>query len=492
MATNLGAAGGVYEFVKSAIPWVSRDVFDDIYSSLPPGKRDVEHVTSFLLDDSPVSVVPTSDARPYTATTPLSALSEPRTRTEPAPPIASLSTGSTPRLSPSSPDENVVVSTAHASTASNSNAAHLTSPPLETTPTCSSALSLPTSTNDGGSCETRSTSTATSTSTSASTSTNDGGSCETRTTSTALSGIGDSARATAQQDSVFDVDSYDGAALEMLSVAPPAIADDSATDVKSPSSDSHHQATEQNQALMSLQLADIRRTQHDKWAARKSIQPYSKRPSAGGPCAPNQAQRQSSPGIVGVGGDLSLWNQLKSIREDKNRQWRQTKFSQHRVWTISDLPRDEEIPPGTSDAPQRRTGVESLQTFADPLYIGREALELTNEFRKTQHLPPLAWNQKLCNIGVQHSKNMAEKRVPFGHQGFEDRTKQFGFPYRSAAENVAMNHGFSDVAKVAVDGWITSPGHRRNLVGHFNVCGIGVYQSSNGRWYLTQLFAGGR
>jgi uncharacterized protein YkwD len=29
---------------------------------------------------------------------------------------------------------------------------------------------------------------------------------------------------------------------------------------------------------------------------------------------------------------------------------------------------------------------------------------------------------------------------------------------RSAAENVAMNYGLSDVARVAVDGWIQSEG----------------------------------
>jgi len=63
----------------------------------------------------------------------------------------------------------------------------------------------------------------------------------------------------------------------------------------------------------------------------------------------------------------------------------------------------------------------------------------------------------------------------------------------SAAENVALNKGYSStiVAQVAVNGWINSPGHRRNLLTrNCSWCGIGVYQSSGGTWYLTQLFCG--
>ena len=59
-----------------------------------------------------------------------------------------------------------------------------------------------------------------------------------------------------------------------------------------------------------------------------------------------------------------------------------------------------------------------------------------------------------------------EAVVPFGHAGFSHRVSQFPFHVNSAAENVAMSHGFSSrqVAKIAVDGWIDSPGHRRNLL----------------------------
>ena len=84
---------------------------------------------------------------------------------------------------------------------------------------------------------------------------------------------------------------------------------------------------------------------------------------------------------------------------------------------------------------------------------------------------------------------MGEGLVPFGHDGFNKRFKEFPRNSRSGAENVAYNYGISDPAKVCVDGWINSPGHRKNLMGHFNLMGIGVYVNRNGYIYFTQLFA---
>jgi len=63
------------------------------------------------------------------------------------------------------------------------------------------------------------------------------------------------------------------------------------------------------------------------------------------------------------------------------------------------------------------------------------------------------------------------------------------FAYKTMSENVAMSTGYSDPAKVAVDGWINSPGHRKNLLSQSNICGIASYRNADGGWYFTQLFA---
>ena len=84
---------------------------------------------------------------------------------------------------------------------------------------------------------------------------------------------------------------------------------------------------------------------------------------------------------------------------------------------------------------------------------------------------------------------MGDRRVAFGHDGFRGRMAAVTFPIISFAENVAMNHGMRDVAKMAVNGWIESPGHRKNMLGQFTICAIAAYCNPLGAWYLTQLFA---
>ena len=44
-------------------------------------------------------------------------------------------------------------------------------------------------------------------------------------------------------------------------------------------------------------------------------------------------------------------------------------------------------------------------------------------------------------------------------------------------------------AGAAVQGWIHSPGHRKNLLSLTNVCGIGVGKNGAEQIYFTQLFA---
>jgi len=125
----------------------------------------------------------------------------------------------------------------------------------------------------------------------------------------------------------------------------------------------------------------------------------------------------------------------------------------------------------------------------DPELIARQALDGTNQYRASKGLVPLQWHDGIARIARQHAEQMASGAMPFSHDGVEDRFRAYPMVHRAAAENLALNHGVADVAKVAVDGWIKSPGHERNLRGTFNLCGLGVARASNGTFYLTQLFA---
>ena len=123
--------------------------------------------------------------------------------------------------------------------------------------------------------------------------------------------------------------------------------------------------------------------------------------------------------------------------------------------------------------------------------IGKKCLELTNIFRAQNKLPPLKWDDSIWRISYTHSKNMGDKKVPFGHKGFNERIRQFPFHYTLACENVFMCHGYSQdsIAKNGVDGWINSPGHRKNLLSNTTHCAIATYKTSSGAFYLTQMFA---
>ena len=52
---------------------------------------------------------------------------------------------------------------------------------------------------------------------------------------------------------------------------------------------------------------------------------------------------------------------------------------------------------------------------------------LTNDFRNKNNLDTLVWSDNLFEIALEHSKNMANKTVSFGHKGFNKRFKKVNF-----------------------------------------------------------------
>ncbi|MEA5600675.1 CAP domain-containing protein [Nostoc sp. UHCC 0252] len=111
-----------------------------------------------------------------------------------------------------------------------------------------------------------------------------------------------------------------------------------------------------------------------------------------------------------------------------------------------------------------------------------------NNYRISQKLTKLTRNSAIDNQARIHSQNMANGKVGFGHTGFSERIRAIGISYRGAAENVAYNQGYSDPAKIAVQGWLKSPGHLANIKGNYDKTGIGVAATSTGKIYFTQIF----
>ena len=113
-----------------------------------------------------------------------------------------------------------------------------------------------------------------------------------------------------------------------------------------------------------------------------------------------------------------------------------------------------------------------------------------NDYRKSRNLPPLTLDARITQQSRIHSEAMASGRVPFSHNGFEGRVRAIAsaIPYRSAAENVAYNQGYSKPDQQAVQGWLKSPGHYKNIVGDFDLTGIGITKNAKGEYYFTQIF----
>ncbi len=118
-------------------------------------------------------------------------------------------------------------------------------------------------------------------------------------------------------------------------------------------------------------------------------------------------------------------------------------------------------------------------------------VRLVNAHRAERHLRSLVTDSALARIAREHSRDMAERHVSFGHDGFSDRAKEAErlFDFSEIAENVALNdYARGRTVAVAIQGWLGSPHHRENIEGSFDRTGVGVARSGNGTWYYTQIF----
>ena len=115
-------------------------------------------------------------------------------------------------------------------------------------------------------------------------------------------------------------------------------------------------------------------------------------------------------------------------------------------------------------------------------------LHYVNEYRVKHRLAPLEMNQAISNEAATHSRAMASRAIPFGHAHFDGRIKRLYRQFdssRGGAENVAY---YKLDAKRLVEQWIASPGHRQNIMGNYNLTGIGIAHDKKGWAYYTQIF----
>lgn len=117
-----------------------------------------------------------------------------------------------------------------------------------------------------------------------------------------------------------------------------------------------------------------------------------------------------------------------------------------------------------------------------------------NQYRKSIGLNSLTWDETISEQSKIHSVNMASGKLPLGHDQFKQRAEVImtKITYNQVAENVAFNSGYTDPVTQAVQGWLKSPGHKKNIEGKYDLTGIGIVKNSQGEYYFTQIFVSSR
>ncbi|MEM7130842.1 MAG: CAP domain-containing protein [Chloroflexota bacterium] len=117
-------------------------------------------------------------------------------------------------------------------------------------------------------------------------------------------------------------------------------------------------------------------------------------------------------------------------------------------------------------------------------------VQLTNQERANNGLPPMKWNEELAHAARYHSADMYQDNY-FEHDSYDrqdgalvlvcstwDRIRVY---YPSArGENIAWNYRSPESV---VRGWINSPGHYANMMAGHREIGVGFFE-----WYWNQDF----
>lgn len=144
-------------------------------------------------------------------------------------------------------------------------------------------------------------------------------------------------------------------------------------------------------------------------------------------------------------------------------------------------------------------------------WLERRVYELVNVQRTAYGLSSLRWNSEISIVAREHSEDMATNGY-FSHTNLQglnisDRLKSAGIYYwNTSAENILKQsivkyfvidtHGnivrteyksLESFAREAVESWMNSSGHRKNILGNFTETGIGVAENNN-TYYFTQDF----
>ena len=110
----------------------------------------------------------------------------------------------------------------------------------------------------------------------------------------------------------------------------------------------------------------------------------------------------------------------------------------------------------------------------DATYV-KTIFDDSNQARLRNGRTPLSWSSQLGSDSLQWSQHLA-------------RTGTFEHTTKNVRENLYTCSGCTTPTG-AVEAWLKSPGHRRNLLNtKATSMGIGIAQNTKGEWIVTQRF----
>jgi uncharacterized protein YkwD len=143
---------------------------------------------------------------------------------------------------------------------------------------------------------------------------------------------------------------------------------------------------------------------------------------------------------------------------------------------------------------QNHPVIENEKVSSANYALERQAFGIVNEQRVLKGLPPLRWNEDMARVARLHSGNMARYKF-FSHQGpngstLHARARSLGVRgWYALGENIAFNRGFRKPVEMACQHWMSSAGHRENILDRgWTEAGIGVATAPDGSYYFTQVF----
>ena len=116
-----------------------------------------------------------------------------------------------------------------------------------------------------------------------------------------------------------------------------------------------------------------------------------------------------------------------------------------------------------------------------------ELLRLINEQRKKLGLTGFTKNELIKTEALKYSEQMAAGRVPIGPPSFDSPIRRLVQNMNAKAMAELIGYGFN-TPKEVFDSWMASSKQRETIEGSYDLTGIGITQSKDGKVFVTQVF----